>query len=83
VFFVPFRVLIEKPFMPSPSSNDGKITVPITFNSRYTKNVTKFLISSYGGVITRSLLSFGSLPKTIFGEIVFGGLVFGCFFEVN
>jgi hypothetical protein len=83
VFFVPFCVSIEKPSMPSPSSDDGKITVPITFNSRYTKNVTKILISSYGGVVTRSLLNFDSLPKTIFGEIVFGGPFSSCFFEVN
>jgi len=44
MFSVPFSVSIEKPSMPSPSFDGGKGTIPITFGSRYTKNVTKFLI---------------------------------------
>ncbi len=65
VFFVPFSVSIEKPSMPSSAFDGGKGTILVTFGSKYTKNVTEFLISSCGGVITRSLLSFSSLQKTL------------------
>jgi len=42
MFFVPFSVSIEKPSTPSPSFDGGKGTIPVTFGSKYMKNVTKF-----------------------------------------